>query len=126
MSEPSLVPLPELDDRGRGAFTHEGRRYAVFTVDGAPVVVDDACPHRGGPLSEGLVRERSVVCPWHWYRYDLVTGACRNATAEALRLHPVVEVDGRSQVRLTPPGPGSRSVASLLRSMAMGQPAPER
>jgi nitrite reductase (NADH) small subunit len=114
----SLVPLPELDEHGRAAFSHRGRAYAVFSLDGELVVTDGACPHKGGPLAEGLLRDGAVVCPWHWYTFDLATGQCRTASEVALRRHPVVLVDGRPHVRLTPPV--TRSWAEVLRAHARG------
>ena len=96
MSEPlSQVELPERDGDGRASFEHDGRRYAVFTVAGEPVVTDGVCPHKGGPLAEGMVRDGSVICPWHWYRYDLTTGHCDSGDTGPLRRHPVERLDGR-------------------------------
>ena len=115
-----LVPLPELDERGRARFSHGGRSFAVFLVDGKPVVFDEACPHRGGPLSEGLVRAGAVICPWHWYAFDLRSGRCRTSEQYELRRHPVIERDGRLFVELLPPQ--RRSWAELLRAHAAGNP----
>ncbi len=39
-------------------------------------VYSGVCPHLGGPLLEGAVREGRVRCPWHAYEFDLATGAC--------------------------------------------------
>lgn len=35
---------------------------------------EHVCPHRGGPLADGLADDRVVVCPLHGYTYDLCTG----------------------------------------------------
>jgi nitrite reductase/ring-hydroxylating ferredoxin subunit len=113
------VALPPLDSCGRARLVHDGRAYAVFAVDGATVVTDDACPHKGGPLSEGVVRDGAVVCPWHWYTYDLGSGECRTTTQYALRRYPVVEEGGRLLVELPPPG--RRSWSELLRAHAHGE-----
>jgi nitrite reductase/ring-hydroxylating ferredoxin subunit len=51
-----------------------GRKLAVFNVGGTFHVLDDTCPHRGGPLSEGFVEGNEVTCPWHGARFDLTTG----------------------------------------------------
>ena len=49
---------------------------AVFrTRDGRFFALDDRCPHRGGPLSEGIVHGTSVTCPLHNLVIDLMTGA---------------------------------------------------
>ncbi|MFN0280771.1 MAG: Rieske (2Fe-2S) protein [Kineosporiaceae bacterium] len=121
----ALVALPELDARGRGAFVHEGHAYAVFTLEGGAgdrgrevVVTDGVCPHKGGPLAEGVLRDGAVVCPWHWYTFDLATGACRTADEVSLRRHPVVEVAGRLHARVS--APVRRSWAEVLRAHARG------
>jgi nitrite reductase/ring-hydroxylating ferredoxin subunit len=51
-----------------------GRMLAVFNVGGTFYVLDDTCPHRGGPLSEGEVHGTEVTCPWHAANFDLTTG----------------------------------------------------
>ena len=47
----------------------------VDTKDGVRVY-DAICPHLGGPLLEGRVSARAVVCPWHAYVFDAATGRC--------------------------------------------------
>ncbi len=52
-----------------------GRDVALFNVDGTFYAIDDTCPHRGGPLSEGELEGQEVTCPWHGARFNLTTGA---------------------------------------------------
>lgn len=48
---------------------------ALFNVDGTFYAIDNACPHAGGPLGEGKLREGGIVeCPWHGWRFDVATG----------------------------------------------------
>jgi nitrite reductase/ring-hydroxylating ferredoxin subunit len=74
-------------------------------VDGTPAVVarvgdsfyafPDACPHRGYPLSKGIVRENTVLCALHGRTFDLRTGEClRPCGAEPLEGWDVVVDDG--------------------------------
>lgn len=74
---------------------HNGRRYAVFDTGGELEVTDARCPHNGGPLTDGVVRDGAVICPWHWYCFDLRTGECRTAAGYRLRKYPVLSRDGR-------------------------------
>jgi len=54
----------------------DGEQVAVFRLrDGSVRALGAVCPHRGGPLADGLLDDRVVVCPLHGYTYDLVTGA---------------------------------------------------
>lgn len=52
----------------------EGKRIAVFNLNGEFCALDDTCPHRGGPLSEGLIDGEDVVCPWHGARFRIRSG----------------------------------------------------
>lgn len=81
-----------------------GRRLLlVRTGDAADAVVaaDDACPHRGDPLSTGLVRGPAVLCRSHGFAFDLASGACvAGDRALRLPLHEARVRDGRVRVRL--------------------------
>ena len=119
----ALVPLDRPPGRTQWAFSHAGRSFAVFEVSGDLVVTDGACPHNGGPLAEGLVRDGVVTCPWHWYSYELATGRCRTAAGYQLRRYPVAMVDGRPHVTLPAAAP-ARSWSQILRAHARpGGPA---
>ncbi|MBI3770297.1 MAG: non-heme iron oxygenase ferredoxin subunit [Deltaproteobacteria bacterium] len=52
----------------------QGKKIALFNVDGAFYAIDDTCTHRGGPLSEGECEGTEVTCPWHGAIFDLRTG----------------------------------------------------
>jgi len=48
---------------------------AIFNLgDDRYVAVDNACPHRGGPLCDGIVSGDAVVCPLHGWKISLETG----------------------------------------------------
>jgi len=52
-----------------------GEQVAVFrTRDGKLRALGAVCPHRGGPLADGLIDGHVVVCPLHGFTYDLRTG----------------------------------------------------
>ena len=52
-----------------------GTAVAVFNVGGSFYAINDTCAHRGGPLGEGELEGKTVICPWHGWRYDVTTGA---------------------------------------------------
>lgn len=55
---------------------------AVFrTGNGAVFALRDRCPHKHGPLSQGIVHGRSVTCPLHAWTIDLATGEPTGADA---------------------------------------------
>jgi nitrite reductase/ring-hydroxylating ferredoxin subunit len=51
-----------------------GRSVAMFNVEGVIHAIDNDCTHDGGPLSEGVVSDGCVVCPWHGAEFDLASG----------------------------------------------------
>ncbi|WP_172332796.1 nitrite reductase small subunit NirD [Mangrovicoccus sp. HB161399] len=57
--------------------------------------LDDACPHRGGPLSEGIVHGDAVTCPLHSRVFAFSTGQAQGADTEVVRTYPVRIEDGR-------------------------------
>lgn len=69
------VALRELRD---GVHTGRAGAQEIVVID-SPAglrVFDGMCPHLGGPLLEGRITRRAVVCPWHAYVFDSATGAC--------------------------------------------------
>ncbi|MBJ7330821.1 MAG: nitrite reductase small subunit NirD [Solirubrobacteraceae bacterium] len=54
--------------------TLDGKRIALFRADGGWYAVDAVCPHKGGPLADGIVCDHAVTCPLHDRRFDLRTG----------------------------------------------------
>lgn len=51
------------------------RRIAIFRTAEGFHALAAACPHKGGPLADGIVAESCVTCPLHNWRFDLRTGA---------------------------------------------------
>ena len=77
-----------------------GRTVALFNVDGAYHAIDNACPHRGGPLGDGDLDGPLVACPWHGWRWDVTTGANVNNPAVARPRFPVSVEAGEVFVEL--------------------------
>ena len=70
---------------------------AVFrTLTDEVFALDDRCPHKGGPLSQGIVHGRSVTCPLHNWVIDLASGEAAAPDRGCVQRIPVrVEGDGR-------------------------------
>jgi nitrite reductase/ring-hydroxylating ferredoxin subunit len=122
----SWVGLGEAGGRRSWTVQHGGRDFAVFLVGERCYVTDARCPHNGGPLAQGWIRGgRELVCPWHWYAYDLETGQCRTAAGYRLDCYPVTERDGEFYADLPEPPP-RRSWAERLRAHARGEHPPSQ
>lgn len=66
----SLIPAGE----GRN-FEVAGERIAVFHTRAGHVFATQAsCPHKNGPLADGLVGGTTLICPLHGWKFDLSTG----------------------------------------------------
>ncbi len=87
----------------------EGRTFrigattvAVFrTRSGEVFATQPTCPHRGGPLADGLIGSGRVICPLHSFVFDLATGRSASGDCEALRTYPVsVSPEGCLVVRI--------------------------
>jgi nitrite reductase (NADH) small subunit len=86
---------------GQGlAVEAQGRSLALFNIDGTFYAIDNACPHRGGPLGEGDLDGRVVTCPWHAWRWDVTTGANVNNPGVKVACFAVVVEDGTVIVEL--------------------------
>jgi nitrite reductase (NADH) small subunit len=76
---------------------------AVFrAADGTVFALHDRCPHRQGPLSEGIVHDRKVTCPLHNWIIDLESGQAQAPDEGCVPTVPVRVVAG--EVRLLLPG----------------------
>lgn len=75
MSDVTLGPVDDIPVGEGRTYAVEGHQIAVFRLrDGSLRALDAVCPHRGGPLADGLTDSRLVVCPLHGFTYDLATG----------------------------------------------------
>jgi nitrite reductase (NADH) small subunit len=73
--------------------TPEGKIAVFRTADDKVFAIDDHCPHKGGPLSQGIVHGAAVTCPLHNWVISLETGKALGADEGAVRTIPV-KVEG--------------------------------
>jgi nitrite reductase [NAD(P)H] small subunit len=76
ITECSNIPVRE----GRSVRV-SNREIAVFNLGERFLAVENHCPHRGGPLADGIISGNTVVCPLHAWKVDLETGATVNPGA---------------------------------------------
>jgi nitrite reductase (NADH) small subunit len=70
-----LGPIDQIPLGEARVFRVDGLEVAVFRLRSGELLATGAtCPHRGGPLADGLVGGHSVVCPLHGFLFDLRTG----------------------------------------------------
>jgi nitrite reductase (NADH) small subunit len=69
---------------------------AVFRTSGDAVyALDDRCPHKNGPLSQGIVHGGAVTCPLHNWIVDLATGEAAEPDRGCVRTVPARLENGR-------------------------------
>src|ERR1700691_5133590 len=105
------IEVGQLDDiprRGSRRVTRPGAALpiAVFrTADDGVFALVDRCPHKGGPLSEGIVQGCAVACPLHGWVIHLDTGAAEAPDEGQVPVVAAKLEDGR--IWLAPPQPYS-------------------
>ncbi len=62
----------------------------------------DKCPHKGGPLSQGIVHGRRVACPLHDWKIHLDSGEAVAPDEGCAARYPVRVEDGFIRLSLTP------------------------
>jgi nitrite reductase (NADH) small subunit len=86
--------LNDIPRRGARCVATPRGRIAVFRTNEDQVFATvDRCPHKGGPLSQGIVHGTSVTCPLHNLVISLETGKAQGADEGEVRTIPV-KVDG--------------------------------
>jgi nitrite reductase (NADH) small subunit len=83
----TLADIPRL---GARTVRYGAREIAVFrTADDHVFALENRCPHKGGPLSEGIVHGRKVACPLHNWVIDLESGNATGADHGCAEEFPV-------------------------------------
>lgn len=71
----------------------DGDDVAVYNVGGEFYAIENSCPHRGAPLSEGSVCGYVVECGLHGWEFDVRTGYCLTV-ADKIKTYPLQIEDG--------------------------------
>ena len=95
----SWIDIGHIDDiplRGARIVKTAVGCVAVFrTAEEEVFAASNSCPHKGGPLSEGIVHGKSVTCPLHNWVFSLETGEAQGADEGQIETYPIMVKDGR-------------------------------
>ena len=80
--------------------TPQGKIGVFRTHDDRIFAIEDHCPHKGGPLTQGIVHGAAVTCPLHNWVFSLETGKALGADEGAVKTIPVRVEDGRIAIGL--------------------------
>lgn len=90
MSWFAIGSITDIPQRGaRCIETPQGKIGVFRTMDDRIFAIEDHCPHRGGPLSQGIVHGTAVTCPLHNWAISLETGKALGADEGSVRTIPV-------------------------------------
>jgi nitrite reductase (NADH) small subunit len=70
-------------------FSVAGKVLCLANVNGAICATDNECPHHGGPLGEGYVEDGKIVCPWHSWAFDPITGEATHFPKAKVQVYEV-------------------------------------
>ncbi len=98
IKEVRWIPVTKVENippREGRAVTLQGEEIAIFHVGDRYLAIENRCPHKGGPLCDGIVSGTTVVCPLHGRRFDLETGmAVRASEPACVATYPARVEDG--------------------------------
>lgn len=87
--------VDELPLEGAKLVSLQGREIALINHQQRFYAIENYCPHIGGPLGLGQVKNGIITCPWHRFRFDLRTGRSVTNPAMSARMCAVV-IDGKN------------------------------
>lgn len=96
----NLEDIPRLGSRVLE--TSDGDIAVFRTALDEVFALDDRCPHKGGPLSQGIVFDKRVACPLHDWVIDLEAGCATGPDEGCTRAHAIKVEMGRVYLRLDP------------------------
>ena len=95
--------LADIPKQGARVVRHRDGDIAVFrTADDELFALRDRCPHKGGPLSQGIVYGNKVACPLHDWKINLDTGLAVAPDEGCAARFPVKLEGGRVLLSLVP------------------------
>ena len=95
----SICPVDDIPQKEGRCVSFGEHRVAVFHLGGGVVrAVENTCPHKQGPLADGLLSGENVTCPLHNLSFDLKTGMAVKEGDGQVRVYPAKVLEGRIYV----------------------------
>ncbi len=79
--------LPAADEAKE--FPCGDKTICIANVNGTYSAMDNVCPHRGGPLGQGMIDGGKVVCPWHGWEWDPKSGVAMQDSKTQVAVYPL-------------------------------------
>lgn len=96
MNWQDICALEDINPLGSRVIAGPRGDIALFrAADDEVFALDDRCPHKGGPLSQGLIFGKRVACPLHNWQIELDSGNAVAPDEGCAHRHPVKVENGR-------------------------------
>jgi nitrite reductase (NADH) small subunit len=96
-----ICAMDDIPSLGARVVSSRKGNIALFrTATDEVFAVHDQCPHKGGPLSQGIVHGRSVTCPLHAWKIDLTSGEALAPDRGCIRRFATRVENGQVYLRL--------------------------
>ncbi|MBX9925951.1 MAG: nitrite reductase small subunit NirD [Hyphomicrobiaceae bacterium] len=109
------IDIGSIDDipvRGARVVKSAAGCIAVFrTAENDAYAIDDRCPHKGGPLSQGIVHGNKVTCPLHNWVISLESGSAQGADSGQVKTYAIKVENGRLLIERSAMGPARANAA---------------
>jgi nitrite reductase/ring-hydroxylating ferredoxin subunit len=88
-----VAKISDVPNFGKKVVSAAGREILLINIKGIIHACENECPHQGSPLNAALVKEDTISCPRHGYRFSLSNGECDEHPDFTLKIFPV-RLDG--------------------------------
>jgi nitrite reductase/ring-hydroxylating ferredoxin subunit len=95
------MSVSELPPPGEAREAECGERQICIANSGGEIsAMDNVCPHRGGPLGQGIVEDGKLICPWHAWAFDVKTGEATHTPQAKVDVYEIKVAGGDVLVKL--------------------------
>ena len=81
---------------------------AIFNLDGKLYAISNVCVHKVGPLSQGIVNDDIVTCPWHGWKYSMKDGKSPHPGGDSVDSFSLKEINNKIYVNTIPSNKGKK------------------
>jgi nitrite reductase (NADH) small subunit len=96
----TVCKVSEVKEREGKTVSLGDKLIALFLLNGCFYAIDDVCPHMGASLSDGLLENDIVTCPWHAWRFRVTDGTWADNPKIKIGSYPVRVVGDDVQIQL--------------------------
>lgn len=84
-----VAKISEVPNFGKKVVSVSGLEILLVNIKGTIYACENECPHQGSPLTAGVIKEGTISCPRHGYRFNLADGSCSDHPDFTLRTFPL-------------------------------------